>query len=242
MSAFPPSGPTTLTQTIPAYLYTQYADDDSLQAFVVAYNQMAQQYVSWFANGQLANYTVQVGSLLDWVGQGIYGVIRPYLSSQYAQEIGPFNTFALNTNRFNGFKILAPQNTVAVNDDVYKRIITWNFYKGDGNTFCIPWLKRRVARFLFGTNGTDTTATANTQQISVAVGGSTWTITLVTGVRALKRGPFNTSQLNSIGFNGATSVFTTLNPIPNGALLQEAVRAGVLVLPFQYNFVVNVGA
>lgn len=240
-STFPPSGPTTLTLTIPSYLYTQYADDDSLQAFVVSYNAFAQQYVGWFTNGQLANYTVQVGPLLDLVGAGIYGVVRPSLSSQFSIDVGPFNSFEYNTAPFNSFRVQAPQNTVAVSDDVYKRIITWNFFKGDGNVFCVSWLKRRVVRFLFGVDGTDTPLTANTQQVSVTIAGSTWTITLVTGIRKIVRGPFNTWQLNSIPFNGDTSTFTPLTPIPNGILLQEAVRAGILVLPFQYNFVVNVG-
>lgn len=240
MANFPPTGPTTLTLTIPSYLYTQYADDDSLQAFVRSYNAFAQQYVTWFATGQLANYTLQIGDLLDLVGAGVYGVVRPSLSSQFTQSLGPFNTSQLNTRQFNGYKVLPPQNTVAVSDDVYKRIITWNFYKGDGNVFCVAWLKRRVSRFLYGDSGTDTAHTADTQQISVTVSGSTWTVTLITGTRALKKGPFNTSQLNTMQFNGVVSVFTSLTPIPNGILLQEAVRAGVLVLPFQYNFVVNV--
>jgi len=46
---FPPTAPTTLTKVIPSYLYQEYSDDDDLQAFVMAYNGLAQQYVTWFA-------------------------------------------------------------------------------------------------------------------------------------------------------------------------------------------------
>jgi hypothetical protein len=235
--------PTTLTQTIPSYLYTQYADDDSLQAFVSSYNAMTQQYVAWFASGQLANYTLQVGSLLDIVGAGIYGVPRPSLSSQYARTIGLLNTYDLNVLGFNSYAVLAPQTTTAVSDDIYKRIITWNFYKGDGCVFCVPWLKRRVVRFLLGADGTDTPETANTQGISVSLSSTTWTITLITGVRKLLGGAiFNTSQLNATGFNAVASSFTSLTPLANGEPLQEAISAGVLVLPFQYSFVAQYGA
>jgi hypothetical protein len=34
-------GPVSLTKTIKSYLYVQYNDDDNLQGFVAAYNQMA---------------------------------------------------------------------------------------------------------------------------------------------------------------------------------------------------------
>ena len=43
----------------------------------------------------------------------------------------------------------------AVTDDVFKRILTWHFYKGDGKNFSVRWLKRRIWRFLQGANGTD---------------------------------------------------------------------------------------
>lgn len=37
--------------------------------------------------------------------------------------------------------------------DVYKRILTWHLYKGDGFQFSTPWLKRRAHRFMNGVNG-----------------------------------------------------------------------------------------
>jgi hypothetical protein len=240
VNPFPPSGPTTLTAIIPSYLYQQYADDASLQAFVQAWNAYAQTYLTWFAEGQMANYTVQVGPMLDWVGTYLYGVPRPFLSSQVTLDEGPFNTYAINGLVINGWKVLPPQNITAVSDDIYKRVITWNFYKGDGNVFSIPWLKRRVVQFLEGVDGVPI-STADTQQVSVVIAGSTWTITLLTGFRTIETGPFNTAAINTMAINGDTSVFTPLTPIPDGELLAEAVSAGILVLPFEYDFVVNVG-
>jgi hypothetical protein len=237
---FPPSGPTTLTAIIPSYLYQQYADDASLQAFVQAWNAYAQTYLTWFAEGQMANYTVQVGPMLDWVGTYLYGIPRPFLSSQVTLDEGPFNTYAIDTIAINGWKVLPPQNITAVNDDIYKRVITWNFYKGDGNVFSIPWLKRRVVQFLEGADGV-LISTADTHQVSVVISGSIWVITLGDGFRTLDEGPFNTFAINSLAINGVTSTFTPITPIENSELLAEAVAAGVLILPFEYDFIVNVG-
>lgn len=33
-------------------------------------------------------------------------------------------------------------------DDVYRRVLQWNTYRGDGSRFTMRWLKNRVARFL----------------------------------------------------------------------------------------------
>jgi len=96
---FPPPGPTTLTETIPAYLYQEYADDDDLQAFFAGFNSGAHRYVDWFANVGLAIYTggAIFGPLLDWVAQGLYGMTRPTLSSGKNRDLGPINTYAFNT-------------------------------------------------------------------------------------------------------------------------------------------------
>ncbi|EFS0967437.1 hypothetical protein HYB28_002684, partial [Salmonella enterica] len=48
-----------------------------------------------------------------------------------------------------------PGSASYVPDDYFKRILTWNFYKGDGSHFCINWFKRRLARFIHGANGID---------------------------------------------------------------------------------------
>jgi len=144
----------TLQNTIPSYLYAQYSDDDDLQAFVASYNTITQKYVDTFNQLNLPIYTGLSGALLDWVGQGVYGYPRPTLPASGASVIGPVNTYGpdffvpLNTQ----------ESTVATNyvttDDIYKRLLTWHFYKGDGKTFNIEWFKRRIKRFLIGSEGT----------------------------------------------------------------------------------------
>jgi hypothetical protein len=144
---------TTLQKTIPSYLYTQYADDDDLQAFVASYNQITQTYINTFNQLNLPVYTGLSGALLDWVGRGVYGYPRPTIPEVAATTIGPINTYGpdffvpLNTQ----------ESTAASNynttDDIYKRLLTWHFYKGDGKVFNISWLKRRIVRFLYGADG-----------------------------------------------------------------------------------------
>ena len=46
-------------------------------------------------------------------------------------------------------------------------MITWNIYKGDGFQYTTMWLKRRVARFLYGVNGTDIPTVADLYNVSV---------------------------------------------------------------------------
>jgi hypothetical protein len=50
-----------LEDIIKSYLYTQYNDDDDLQAFVTAYNTMAQEIYSWMIN---ANLPIFVGGIM----------------------------------------------------------------------------------------------------------------------------------------------------------------------------------
>lgn len=239
----PSSSPTTLTRVIPSYLYVQYADDDALQAFVAAYNQLAQTYVDWFANGQLPVYTLQSGALLDWVARGLYGQVRPSLSSQRTTFLGPFGTPLYDQVEYAQYVALPPQNVVAVTDDVFRRIVTWNFYKGDGRTFNVRWLKRRVMRFLFGADGADTTRTNDTDQVSVTFGADgEVTITLVTGTRTVTGGAiFDFPTFNSVAYDELDGTFVALAPLPNAQLFQEAMESGVLQFPFQFTPVVNVG-
>lgn len=243
MSDFPPTEPTSLTQTIPSYLYEEYADDDDLQAFVRAYNEMAQEYVDWFNSIGLPIYTGDpiAGDLLDWVAEGLYGMIRPALGSGRNRDLGPLNTFAMNTIPFNQRRIIGPSDVTATSDDVFKRIITWAFFKGDGKNFSIRWLKRRVMRFLYGTNGTNFNVEA-TYQISITFGvGNQVNINLIVGVRTVTGGAlFNTFVLNGMAFNTLLSTFTPLAPLPNTKVFKEAVDSGALELPFQFNYVVNV--
>lgn len=243
---FPPSEPTTLTQVIPSYLYQEYADDDNLQAFINAYNGMSQVYATWFATVPLAAYTnPQIADgLLDWIAYGIYGFQRPTLSSGKFTSRGPYNTFALNTWPFDKLKIIGPANVAVTTDDIFKRILTWNFYKGDGNRFNVRWLKRRIMRFLLGTNGTAPNID-NTYPVSVTFGsGNLVSIRLSSGTRKITGGAlFNRFRFNQpkIPYNSLLTQFISgPSPLPNATVLMEAIQSGILQLPFQYNFEISV--
>lgn len=237
---FPPTAPTTLIATIPAYLYEQYADDDALQAFFQSYNALVQGYVSWFTQVPLPVYTNPAisGALLDWVAEGLYGFKRPALSSGRNRDVGPLNTFPYNSLALNRRKLVGPNNVTVTTDDVFRRILTWNFYKGDGNVFNVEWLKRRLMRFLIGTDG----AAPNVDQtyaISVTYGPGVIAIKISAGTRSLLGG----TLYNRFGFNQVrrplNGMVTQFNPNPNQLpfepILKEAIDAGVLTFPFQYD-------
>jgi len=242
---FPPPGPTTVTQIIPSYLYVQYNDDDDLQAWVAAYNSLAQGYCDWFTNVALPVYTgpMIVGPLLDLVAQGIYGVVRPALASGLNRDLGPFNTYAYNVLEFNQRKLVGPTNVAATSDDVFKRIITWNFYKGDGNVFSVPWLKRRVMRFLTGANGTAPNID-NSDFVSVSYAPpNAISIRISVGTRRILGGAlFNRFGFNEFDYNGLRTLYVPPAgaPFPLAPVFKEAMDAGVLQMPFQYKTTVIV--
>ena len=229
-----------LTQVIPSYLYTQYNDDDSLQAFVSAFNGEAQEYVDWLNSVGLPVYTgapIQ-GALLDWVGTGLYGLPRPVLPSGTNQSVGTLNTWALNTVALNTLERIGPTSYYATNDDVYKRILTWFFYKGDGQAFTIKWLKRRIMRFLLGVNGTDP-GINQTYQVSVTFGsGNQVNITILNGMRRVTGGAIlNAFTLKTVALNTIQSTFTAANaPLVMAPVLQAAINAGAVQLPFQFTY------
>lgn len=237
---FPPGGVTTLTKTIPSYLYQQYADDEDLQAFVAAYNGLAQEYVTWFAAVGLGVYTSDEisGSLLDWVAAGLYGMVRPSLSSGRNRDLGPLNTYGFNVLPLNTRRAVGAQNVTVTTDDIFKRIMTWNFYKGDGTEFNIRWLKRRIMRFLTGTNGSAPNVD-QTYLISVTFGANgSVSIRIANGSRIIIGGAlYNRFGLNTTTYNALRTQFVPgPNPPPFQSVFKEAVESGVLQLPFQYNF------
>ena len=166
---FPPAKSQWLQKAIPSYLYEQYADDDDLQAWVRAYNEQTQEYVDWFNTVNLPIYTGLSGTLLDWVALGLYGIQRPALSSGRTQDIGPYNTAVYNLLEYNQAKRVGANNVTVTTDDLFKRIMTWRLYRGDGNVFNLKWLKRRIIRFLTYPNGTSGNI-AETYAVSVTFG------------------------------------------------------------------------
>ncbi len=240
---FPPSEPTSLTATLPSYLYVQYNDDANLQAWVRAYNTLAQEAVNWFNDTPLPIYTSTAisGSLLDWVGLGLYDTPRPALSSGQNRNVGPLNTYAFNEITYNTLRTIGPQDIAVTTDDVYKRIITWGFYKGDGKVINVRWLKRRIMRFLNGLNGTSFNVD-QTYQISVTFGVNRQVnIRLLNGQRNVTGGAFyNGFALNEMPYNQLDSYFTNFTLLANAQIFKEAVDSSVLELPFQFDYVVSI--
>lgn len=243
-SSFPPSGPTGLTKIIPSYVYVQYNDDDDVQAFAASYNSMAQDVLDTLINLNLPIYTSDPvsGELLDWVATGLYGMPRPSLSSGKNSDIGPFNTYEFNTLPFNVIKIVTPGDVVFTSDDIFRRILTWALYKGDGKVFNIRWLKRRVMRFLIGDNGSSPNID-QTYRISVTFGtGNQVTIGITSGIRTVLGGAiFGEFAFNSMPFDSLISTFEAFPPLANTLELEEGIASGALELPFQFNWNVNVG-
>ena len=153
-----------ITQTLPAYLYQQWQDQsrisqpsiDSLNALFTAYNNLSQTNLNTINNLNLPIYTSPTitGALLDWVGTNLYGLPRPSISTPVVfSNQGVYDTEPYDVDSYNTNGVASPSSSYLVTDDYYKRILTWDFYKGDGFQYNTTWLKRRVKRFLFGVNG-----------------------------------------------------------------------------------------
>ncbi len=200
-----------VTNIIPAYLYVQYNDDPGLQALVKAYNVIAQNYLDTLNDLNLYNYTQDPvsGALLDWIAQGFFGFQRPVLP------------------------------TLPVNDDLFRRVITWHYFKGDGLVFNIRWLKRRIQRFLYGVNGIDPPVDV-TYRVSVLLDGSSAvTIRIVNNLRTVIGGAFpGAFQLNTKKPDQIDTTNVVYPTIPEAAILQQAMQSGILETPFQFNFTV----
>ena len=306
---FPPQTVTGLTSVIPSYLYQEYSDDDDLQEFVAAQNQCQQDYVDTFNALNLPIYTgptgegntsLVAGALLDWVGTGLYGMLRPALDSGQPVVMGPLNTWGPNwiypnwnippanislTFGLNELQQLSVGDIVVTDDDLYRRILTWHLFKGDGNYFSIRWLKRRVWRFCYGPNGStpdfavdpmltyaphpsgwadlDDAFIADTEQISISAGvDQNITIRFVLGKRKVTGG----ALINAFGCNGfepaiaktppwdigsqtkggitlndLETTYTPYLPVPYMAEFKFALDAGVLEVPFHFNFTSTIG-
>lgn len=202
---------TSLQNVLPSYLYQDYNDDPDCQAFVDAYNGLAQQYVNWFNQVPLAVWANGniVGALLDWCANGLYGVSRPVLTTSASTSRGPINTFVIDSGVPLGSRVtLTTGTTMIASDDFYKRTLTWILYRGDGFQFSLPWLKRRLARFLYGPNGVDP-GVQGTPYVSVTCSGTLLTITILS--------------------------FMTI-----ASQMAQALVDGLLPLPFQYIYSITV--
>lgn len=259
-------------RTINSYLYqewTQGTGSDDLQAFVNAYNWITQYYIDWFCGASLPVYIDQSGAMLDWVALGIYGFLRPLLPIGSEVAYGEVNSFVVNAPNVpvNGWVVVIPDTFFQTTDDIFKRIITWFLYKGDGKQINVRWLKRRVLRFLIGENGiggypipSDVVMALDsfgdpvywptwynidlTPQISITFAGADATIRIVLVVRTATGGCIpNRFRPNGVGSvpNSFFSVAQTFVKPALADILQSAVNYGVLELPGPYNWTVQIG-
>lgn len=148
-----------LQKVIPSYLYWQYSDDDNLQAFVSAFNTLAQEYLTWFNAHSLAVYSSadMSGPLLDWIMNGLYGLQRPVFASQTNRFVAGLNASPVNVGIVDGARYYQSGTATPATDDYFKRVATWWLYVGNGRYFTVALLRLKVARFLYGINGTDVT-------------------------------------------------------------------------------------
>ncbi|KDR41535.1 hypothetical protein BG61_16675 [Caballeronia glathei] len=208
-----------MQQIIPSYLYRQYSDDVNLRAFVDAYNSLSQGYLSWFTSTPLALYTSPniTGPLLDWIARGIYGIPRPVLSSSTTSRVAGYDAYAYNTMPYNGQKISSSGSAALASDDIYKRVMTWNLYRGDGKVFTIGWLKNRINRFLNGVNGTDWPVQNNPPSITVS--GNIFSITVFSTPEAQALQQLFANNELAVPFQYVYQ-FVNVNLINNGGILQ----------------------
>ena len=168
-----------IANILPSYCYQQFSDDENVVAFFSAVNQLSQGYLSWMNQTPLALYTSPniSGQLLDWIGQGIYGITRPVISTlSTTYTPAALNAVPLDTIAIDGSSFSSSGSAFPANDDFYKRVITWQTYIGDGRVFNAMVLRKRIARFLYGANGTDITV-SQAQAVSVAsTGATTYTV------------------------------------------------------------------
>jgi hypothetical protein len=111
------------------------------------------------------------GDLLDIIGEGIYGRSRPVVQTGTPYIKGVYNTDLLNEQGFSEFKDAATYKPVTITDVLYKRYLTWHLYRGDGNQFSLPWLKRRIARFVSPFNTFNPLDRLYVEQISLTILG-----------------------------------------------------------------------
>jgi hypothetical protein len=197
---------------------------------------------------------------------------RPALSTGLPIVMGPLNTWGYNwlfqiwnpspppaehvTFGLNEIEVLSAGDIINTSDDLYRRIITWHFYKGDGKYFSIRWLKRRIWRFLYGPNGLppdyavdpmldyqphpggmadpDDAFIADTSQISISTGvDQNVTIRFVLGHRTVTGG----AMMNAFGCNGfepAIGVSPPWNIGQSGITLNDLETTYVHYVPLPY--------
>ena len=224
---------------VASYLYQQYQYDDTTQyltPFFETYNISSQTNLNTINDLNLPIYWGLSGVLLNWVALSLYGFERPVLPKGNVRTLGLYNTNELNNFAYNEEVLEAPQTFYECTDDIFKRIITWNFYKGDGMQFDIQWLKRRVVRFLEG--GANPKIDEH-WQVSVTFPFPGEVLIGITNGISLGEGGslFNTFEFDQRPMNIATQL-VPLIPTELAPILQAAINAQVLQLPVGFTYTV----
>ena len=170
--------------TAPAYPYHQFSDDADIVALFDAYNRMAQDTLTWMDDHILPLYmrTSITGGLLDYAAYCLYGQRRYRIGYvDLADASGAVDTALLNALAIDDTDTFVTTGGTFISDDIFKRALTWNYYMGDGCQFSIPWLKKRVMRFLTGDQG-HAWRFNGTLPVSITVSNRTVTITVSAGL------------------------------------------------------------
>ena len=123
---------------------------------------------------------------------------------------------------------------VVANDDVYKRSLTWNLYAGDGYQASVVWLRKRIARFLYGTNGTDISVD-DLLNVSIKLQITEKAIGYAGKAPYMRQFPYMATQIYT---SGAEYIITIPN-IPIAQTFKTLFDAGILQSPFQVNYTVT---
>ena len=239
-----------LSAIIPAYVYSEYQDDDDILAFNIAFNTLAQSLYSQLLGMNLPLYPNLTLNLLDWVASNLYGYPRPTIATGSTLVSGAFNTYGYNDPPAFGDIIYLSQGTITtVTDDIYIRCIAWHHFKGDGKQMTLEWLKRRIVRFVWGqgspatgnyfTNWDFDAALLNNVSITFGVYPDV-NINFVRGTQSnLKASKYDGFAFNTYPFNYVSSTFVTSVIPALASTFAAAVECGVLEMPFERNFIVN---
>ena len=226
-----------LSAVVPAYVYTEFNDDPYVTAFFTAYNELAQGYLDWFKETPIPVWTSpQVsGGLLDFIGTNLYGTPRPVISTAGANlTYGAMGTRAMDTMAMDSYQLIKTGTAQPADDDLYKRTLTWIHYKGDGFQATIEWLRRRIARFLYGANGGDIDIGLITN-ISLSATGSLSQMAMDS--LAMNAQAMNSTRVSTANLRGI--LYASIPPTTVSQYFIDLFTAGYLPAPFQ--MVYNIG-
>jgi hypothetical protein len=138
------------------YMLSGFGDSAGVNTIFKAYNDLATQLSMWIYGTPVPVYISDsiTGDLLDLVALGMYDIVRPNVNLSATDYVAGYNSSEYNITEYNNPTEKVDKPSFLLSDDYFKRLLTWVAYKGDGMIPSVPWLKRRIIRFLCGTNGT----------------------------------------------------------------------------------------